>query len=178
MARPLALVDLALPALGLLSHSASFHCSLQDIDKLTWSANDSFVNPRQKALALLLLREMEEELDDAGAVDVQVSLEVHDRAIPVMPEFLVVMGCVQEPFAAKNVAMHSDDQYFLVIGSVKNANPPAFGQIASGAPKKVVFQFGRTGMFEAEHLATLRVDARHHVPDGTVLSCRIHRLKD
>jgi hypothetical protein len=33
-------------------------------------------------------------------------------------------------------------------------------------------------MIEAEHLTTLRADARHHVPDGTVLSHRVHRLKD
>ena len=34
------------------------------------------------------------------------------------------------------------------------------------------------GMFEAEHLAALRIDPGHHVPDGAVLSRRIHRLKD
>ena len=34
------------------------------------------------------------------------------------------------------------------------------------------------GMLEAEHLAALRIDPGHHVPDGAILSCRIHRLKD
>ena len=33
-------------------------------------------------------------------------------------------------------------------------------------------------MFEAEDLAALRIDTRHHVPDGTIFSGRIHRLKD
>ena len=34
------------------------------------------------------------------------------------------------------------------------------------------------GMFEAEHLAALRVDPGHHMLDGAVFSRRIHRLKD
>jgi len=33
-------------------------------------------------------------------------------------------------------------------------------------------------MLEAEHLAALRIDAGHHVPDDSVLSGGIHRLKD
>ncbi len=33
-------------------------------------------------------------------------------------------------------------------------------------------------MFEAEHLATLRVDPGHNMPDGTVFSRRVHGLKD
>ena len=74
--------------------------------------------------------------------------------------------------------MHADDQHLLVIGSVEDADPPAFRQIARGAPEKIVFQFGGAGMFEAEHLAALGIDPGHHVPDGAVFSRRIHRLKD
>ena len=33
-------------------------------------------------------------------------------------------------------------------------------------------------MFEAEHLAALRIDAGHHVPDGAVLAGGVHRLKN
>ena len=74
--------------------------------------------------------------------------------------------------------MHAGDQNLLVIGAVEDADPPAFGQIAGGAPEKVVFQFGGAGMLEAEHLAALRIDPGHHVLDGAVLSGGIHRLKD
>ena len=55
---------------------------------------------------------------------------------------------------------------------------PRSGRSRRGAPEKIVFQFGGAGMFEAEHLAALRVDPGHHVPDGAVFSRRIHRLKD
>ena len=34
------------------------------------------------------------------------------------------------------------------------------------------------GVFEAEHLAALGIDARHDVLDGAVLARRIHRLED
>ena len=74
--------------------------------------------------------------------------------------------------------MHADDQHFLVVGSVEDADPAALRQIARGAPEEVVLQFGGAGMLEAEHLAALRIDAGHHVPDGAVLSGRVHRLKD
>ena len=74
--------------------------------------------------------------------------------------------------------MHADDQHFLVVGSVEDADPPAFRQIARGAPEKIVLQFGGAGMFEAEYLAALRIDPGHDVPDGAVFSGRIHRLKD
>ena len=74
--------------------------------------------------------------------------------------------------------MHAHDQHLLVIGSVEDTDPPAFRQIARGAPEKIVLQFGGAGMFEAEHLAALGVDAGHHVPDGAVFSRRIHGLKN
>ena len=137
-----------------------------------------FVDTRQKALSLFLVREVEEELDDAGSIDVKMFLQIHDRTIPVVPDLLVVMRRVRDRFAAENFGMHANDQHFLVIGSVENADLPAFRQIAGGAPEKVVFQFGGAGMFEAEHLATLGVDPRHHMSDGAVFSRRIHRLKD
>ena len=74
--------------------------------------------------------------------------------------------------------MHPNDQHFLIIGPVEDADAAAFRQRAGGAPEKVVLQFRRTRMFEAEHLAALRIDAGHHVPDGAVLPGRVHGLKN
>ena len=62
---------------------------------------------------------------------VEVFLQIHDRTIPVVPDLLVVMRGVRDRFAAQNLGMHADDQHFLVIGSVENADPPAFRQIAA-----------------------------------------------
>jgi hypothetical protein len=33
-------------------------------------------------------------------------------------------------------------------------------------------------MLEAEYLTTLRIDARHHMLDRSVFSCRVHPLKN
>jgi hypothetical protein len=33
-------------------------------------------------------------------------------------------------------------------------------------------------MFETEYFATLWIDSRHHMLDGTIFSRRVHRLKD
>ena len=52
-------------------------------------------------------------------------------------------GASGEPFAAENLGMDAHDQHFLVVGAVEDADPPAFGQIAGGAPEKIVLQFGR-----------------------------------
>ena len=41
-----------------------------------------------------------------------------------------------------------------------------------------MLQFDRAGMFETEHLAALRIDARHDVLDRAVLAGRVHGLKD
>src|SRR6185437_8168397 len=42
----------------------------------------------------------------------------------------------------------------------------------------IVLQLVAARMLEAEDLAALRVDARHHVLDHTILARRVHRLKD
>jgi len=39
------------------------------------------INAFKKALSLFVFRQMEEELDDLGAVTVEMLLQVHDRAI-------------------------------------------------------------------------------------------------
>ena len=43
--------------------------------------------------------------------------------------------------------------------------------------RKIVLQFRRAGVPVAEHLAALRIDPGHHVPDCAVFPRSIHRLK-
>ena len=84
------------------------------------------IDARQKALSLFFLREMEEELDDAGSVAVEVFLQIHDRTIPVVPDRLVVVWRAGSPFAAENFAVHADDQHLLVVRPIEDADPPTF----------------------------------------------------
>ena len=55
---------------------------------------------------------------------------------------------------------------------------PRSGRSTRGAPEKIMLEFRGAGMLEAEHLAALRIDPRHHVRDDTVLAGRIHGLKN
>ena len=47
------------------------------------------IDAREKALALFLLREVQEEFDDAGAVAVEMTLEAEDRPVALRPDGLV-----------------------------------------------------------------------------------------
>src|SRR5664280_690838 len=99
---------------------------LLDIRKAEFPVLFRHIDALKKTLSLFLLRDVEEKLDDAGSVAVEVLLQIHNRTIPVAPDLLVVMRRVRNRFAAENLGMHTDDQYFLVIGSVKDPDPPAF----------------------------------------------------
>ena len=74
--------------------------------------------------------------------------------------------------------MHPDDEHLLVVRTIEDADPPAFGKPARRAPKKIVLQFLGAGLFETENLAPLRVDPGHDVPDRAVFAGGIHSLKD
>ena len=74
--------------------------------------------------------------------------------------------------------MHANDEDLLVVGTIEDADPPAFRQTAGRAPQKIVLQFLGARLFETEHLAALRIDPGHDVPDGAVLAGRVHPLED
>jgi len=73
--------------------------------------------------------------------------------------------------------VHSNDQYLLVIGTVEDADPAAFGKTASGSPEKIMFKLLGAWLLEAEDLAGFRIDPGHDVAYGSVFSCSIHALE-
>src|ERR1035437_7282215 len=99
--------------------------SLLNIRKAEFTVLFRHIDALKKTLSLFLLREVEEKLDDAGSVTVEVSLHIHDGTIPVVPNRFVGVRRVRDPFAAKNFGMHADDQYLLIVGSVEDTDPPA-----------------------------------------------------
>src|SRR5664279_694135 len=74
--------------------------------------------------------------------------------------------------------MHSNDQYFLVVRTIEDTDPSAFGKAAGRTPEKIMLQLFGARLFEAENLTALRIDPRHDVPDGAVLTGRVHPLKN
>src|SRR6267378_6542722 len=121
---------------------------------------------------------MEEELEDARSVAMQMVFQPGDRAIPLLPDGVRVDEIVGQVFAAQDLRTHAHDQHFLVIGAVEDADPPAFGQETRGAPEKIMLQLLGARVLEAEYLAALRIDAGHHVFDDAVLAGRVHALED
>jgi len=74
--------------------------------------------------------------------------------------------------------MHANNEHLLVVGTIEDADPPAFRQMAGCAPEKIMFQLVGGRLFETENLATLRIDPGHDVPDGAVLASSVHPLKN
>ena len=101
------------------------------------------INALEKSLSLFVLRQVEEDLDDLGAVMVEMLLQVHDGMIPLFPNGLpLVEQFMRKPLAAKNLRMHANDEHLLVVGTIEDADPPTFGQTAGRAPKKIVLSVG------------------------------------
>ena len=94
------------------------------------------VDTSQKALSLLLFREVEEKLDNSSAVAVKVFLKIRDRTIPIVPDPLVVVRSVRDALAEQDFGMYAGNQNLFVIGSVEDADSPAFRKVARGAPEK------------------------------------------
>ena len=64
---------------------------LLDVRKAEFPILFRLVDACQETLSLFFLGEVEEELDDTGSVGVEMSLQIHDRTIPVVPDRLVVV---------------------------------------------------------------------------------------
>ena len=73
--------------------------------------------------------------------------------------------------------MHPHNQRLLVVAAVENPDASAFRQVLLAAPEIIMVELLTARSFEGSDLATLRIDARHHMLDRAVFSCRIHRLK-
>ena len=74
--------------------------------------------------------------------------------------------------------MHANDEHLLIVGTVENADPPAFGKPASCAPEKIMFQLVGARLLETPNLATFGIDSGHDVLDGAVLAGSVHSLKN
>ena len=136
------------------------------------------INALEESLSLLVLRQVEEDLDDPGAVTVKMLLQIHDGTIPLLPNGLLVEQLIRKPLTAENLRMHANDEHLLIVGTIEDADPPAFRQTAGRAPKKIVLQFLGTRLLETENLAALRINPGHDVPDGAILACSVHPLKN
>src|SRR5215471_17233104 len=95
---------------------------------------------------------------------------------PLTPQALTD-GLWGQLLSFEDIRVHAHDEDLLVVRAVEDANVPALGQALDIPPQKVMAEVLRRRLLEGEHLAALRIDARHHMLDRTILACRVHRLK-
>ena len=74
--------------------------------------------------------------------------------------------------------MHAHDEDFFIVRTVENPDSSSFRKAVHIAPEKVMFELSVAWVLKAEHLATLRVNAGHHMADNPILAGSVHRLKD
>src|ERR1700722_4193726 len=101
---------------------------------------------------------MKIEFQHPGPVVVQMSFQVRDGTITTVPYRFFARRCVRQPLAAQDLRMHAHDQYLLVVRAVEDPDLAALRQHPGATPEKIVLQFLRAWMLEAEYLAALRVD--------------------
>jgi hypothetical protein len=136
------------------------------------------VDAPQEAAALLLLRQVQEELDDPEPVYGQVALPVVDRFVPLLPD-VISARVGRELLAEEEVLLvHADDEHLLVVGSVEDPDLPPIRQPFLVAAQEVLVELGRRRDLEALHPHALRVEAGHHVTDRPVLARGVERLQD
>ena len=101
-----------------------------------------FLQTVEKALALLLLREVEEELQHHRAVASEILLERRNILESFAPDGLRHQFR-RNLLLRQNFRMHAYDQHFLIVGAVEDADASAFGKPSRRAPHEVVIEFLR-----------------------------------
>ena len=102
------------------------------------------IDAPQEADALLLTREVQEELHDPEAVVRQVPLPVVDRVVPAGPD--VMLARLERKLLAEQVLwMHSDDEHLLVVRPVEDADLSARRQPFLIAAEEVLVELPADG---------------------------------
>ena len=68
-----------------------------------------FINSLEKALPLLVFRQVEIEFDDPRPVAVQMLFQIHDGAKSALPNGLFVERSIPNSLAAEDLGVDADD---------------------------------------------------------------------
>ncbi|KAF2174371.1 hypothetical protein K469DRAFT_693866 [Zopfia rhizophila CBS 207.26] len=151
--------------------------TVHDVGRLQLPVLVRLVDPGQEALALLLLAEMQEELQQHRPLPGEVALEAADVLQPFVPD-RVIHQDLRKRLAGQDLRMHAGHQDLLVPGAIVDADPATGRQRHHVAPEEVVLALQPDRRGEGDDLAALRVDAGEDMLDGTVLARGVLRLED
>jgi hypothetical protein len=135
------------------------------------------VDPAQKARALLLLGDVQEQLDNPETVVGEVALPVIDLPVAPAPH-IAPLRRLRQLLAIEVLRVHPHHKHLLVMGTIEDTDLPPRGETLRIAPKEIVVKLLRRRHLEAMHPDTLRIHPTHHVTDRPVLASRIQRLQD
>src|SRR5579859_2163483 len=116
------------------------------------------VNASEQSLSLLLPGEVEKDLDRPRKVPMEVVLQSHDGAVPILPQGFQVVHLLGKPLITEKLRVHANHQDLFIIGAIENPDPSPLGQAAGRTPKKIMLQLLDTRLFETGDLTALWID--------------------
>ena len=122
--------------------------------------------PLEETLLLLVLRDVEEVLEDDAAVLCEQRFEGVDRVVARLPDRLL------------HQLVHPDDQDVLVMGPVEDGELPLPRRYPVDAPEEVMLSLLGRGHAEGHHLDASGIEPAHDMLDGAVLPRGIAPLQD
>jgi hypothetical protein len=133
------------------------------------------LHPPQKSLALLLLGDVQEDLEDVDAVLGQVPLVIVDLAAAVLPQALRRLR--REPLVFELVGVNALADHVLIVGAVEDAHLSARRQRRADPPEVVVSGLLLGHLLELLELTSAHVEARQREGDRLVLAGGVHTLQ-
>ena len=120
---------------------------------------------------------MQIELEDVGGVPHQALFKAVDVVKAQLPDvFSRLAG--REALGVEKPRMHPHNQDLFVIRAVEHADLTLGRQVAARPPQEMVAHLLFVGRRKAVDHTALRVHARKHVPDQTVLARGVGPLQD
>ena len=124
------------------------------------------VEPRLEPLALLVAVDVQEELDDGGAL-------VDEHPLP-----LVDVSIASAPGRPGHQVVDPHHEHVLVVAPVEDRDMAGGRRPEVDAPQVVVRALAVTGDLEAHHAASLGVERVHDMADRAVLARGVDALED
>src|SRR5215510_1724042 len=143
-------------------HVFSPEISLPHVGFVEFPVLFRIIDAADKSLSLFFLGDVEEELQDFCSVPVEMVFEIEYRLIAVFPDSLLVQKLGRDALVSQDFRMYTDNEHLFIIRPVEDTDSATLREALRRPPEKVMIQFNCTRMFEAEDLATLRIDSRHH----------------
>ena len=131
----------------------------------------------QESTSLFVPTYVKEEFHYGCTVLSKVLFPVANGRKTLGPEFAKIVGYVYA-LASEILGVNSQYKNFFIMATVEYSDTSTLRQGAIQSPHEVVIKFFLAGRLERKHLESGRVYAGRGGPNGAVLPCCIHRLKD